>query len=159
METQVLEKTPVVNVDVTHRQENQQHLAQEKSNTSFYFALQNVSDGIVRAQSDLDVLDNDQIRPVLEQLVATPLMDKSIGSTHSSPSILETQVVVGNSIEFCPVLQKNLNLVRHILVQQTDEDDDDNATFITYLTKKQRKKLNRSAYNTWSKDDPPSTPQ
>jgi hypothetical protein len=105
IETRVLEKTPVVNVDVTHMQENQQHLAHEKSNTSFHFALQNVSDGIVRAQSDLDVLDNDQIRPVLEQLVATPLMEKSIGSTHSSPSVPETQVVVGNSSEFCPVLQ------------------------------------------------------
>jgi len=50
MEIQVLVQTPVVNVDVTHRQENQQHLAQEKSNTSFHFALQNVTDEIVRAQ-------------------------------------------------------------------------------------------------------------
>jgi len=128
MEIQVLVQTPAVNVDITHRQENQQHLAQKKSNTSFHFALQDVTDEIIRAQSDLDVLDNDQSQPVLE---------------HSSPSVPETQVVVGNSSEFCPILQKDLNLVRHILVQQTD---DDNAPFIAYLTKKQRKKLNRSAY-------------
>lgn len=110
MEVQVIEKTLVVNQDPMHRHHN---LVQDKDNTSFHFVLDNVTDEIVRTQNDLDNVQNSHI---LEQILPTPLTNKSIGSTHSSPSVPETHVVVGNSSEFCPILQKDLNLVRHILV-------------------------------------------
>jgi len=73
----------------------------------------------------------DQSPPVLEQIQFTPLLDKSFTSTHSSPgsSVPETQVVVGNNIDFCPELRKDLDLVHHVLVQATDDDN----------TKKQKK--------------------
>jgi len=42
-------------------------------------------------------------------------------------SVPATQIVVVNSSEICPVLQEDLNLVRHVLVQQPD---DENVPFI-----------------------------
>jgi len=65
-------------------------------------------------------------------------------------SVPATHIVVANSNEICPVLQKDLNLVRHVPAQQPD---DENVPFIQYLTKKQKKALSR--YNTRSKGAPP----
>jgi len=113
------------------------------------------TDDIARTQRDSAELVNHQNRPILEQIMATPLTKNSIGSTHSSPSVPETQVVVGKSNDFCPILKNDLNLVRHILDQQ---NDDDNTPFLTYLSKKQKKNLNRSAYNTRSKGDVSNNP-
>jgi len=61
--------------------------------------------------------------------------------------IPETQKVQQTNI--CPVLQKDFNLIRHILVKETDNS---NAPFTTYLTKKQKKEINRT-YKTRSKGD------
>lgn len=81
--------------------------------TSFHFTLQNVNDEIVRTQRDMA----DESLPVLEQIQSTPLLDKSFTSTHSSPrsSVPETQVVVGNSSDFCPELRMDLDLVRQLI--------------------------------------------
>jgi len=50
-EVQISEKSLVViDIDATNMQGNRQHLAHEKSTTSFHFALQNVTDKIVRSQ-------------------------------------------------------------------------------------------------------------
>jgi len=69
---------------------------------------------------------------------------------HEMESILATQIVVANNNKICPVPQKDLNLVRHVLVQQSN---DEIVPFIKYLTNKQKKAL--SMYNTRSKGAPP----
>jgi len=101
-------------------QENEVHVPENSPvysnvDTSFHFALQNVNDEIVRTQRDMA----DESRPVLEQILSMPLLDKSFTSTHSSPrsSVPETQVVVGNSSDINPELRMDLDLVRHVLVQ------------------------------------------
>jgi len=45
----------------------------------------------------------------------------------------------------CPVMQKDLELIKHVL---TAEKDGNEAPFTPYLTKNQRKKLNRATYQT-----------
>lgn len=50
--------------------------------------------------------------------------------------------------QICPVLQKDLDLLRYVLLKETD---DPNAPFTPYLTKKQRKELNKEAYRKRSK--------
>lgn len=78
-------------------------------------------------------------------------------STLSSPasSALVTQIVSVNTSEICPTLRKDIDLVQHVL----ENKDENNAPFTPVLTKKQRKALNRLAYNTRSKGDPSSTSQ
>jgi len=66
-------------------------------------------------------------------------------------SLPATKVVVANCSEIYLVLQNDLNLVKHVLVQQPD---DENVPYIRYLTKKQKKKA-LSRYNTRSKGATP----
>jgi len=100
------------------------------ADTSFHFASKNVTDEIDRPQTKL-VQQSDQMSPILEQVKTTPIMEKSNSSTnsHEMESVPEIQIVGVNSSEICPVLQKDLNLVRHVLVQQPD---DENVPFIQY---------------------------
>jgi len=78
-------------------------------------------------------------------------------NTLSSPasSAPVTQIVLVNTCESCPTLCKDIDLVLHVL----EHEDEHNVPFTPGLTKKQRRALNRSAYNTHSKGDPPTTSQ
>jgi hypothetical protein len=131
-------------------QETQTH----KEYTSFHFALVNVSDEIVRPRIDVVAqLEN----PILERVA--PLEKKMIidsSGNFSSPasSASVTQIVEVNTGDICPTLCKDFDLLRQVLEQK----DENNAPF-TPVSTKQRKVLNRSAYNTRSKDDPPTTSQ
>jgi len=55
----------------------------------------------------------------------------------------------------CPVLQKYLDRIQHVLVKETS---DPNAYFAPSLTKKQKKELNKVAYKTCSKGAPSPPP-
>jgi hypothetical protein len=48
------------------------------------------------------------------------------------------------------MLQKDHNLIRHLLAK---EIDDDNILFTPYLTKKQKNELNKTTYNICSKGE------
>lgn len=61
-----------------------------------------------------------------------------------------TQLKKEATLTMCPMLQKDHNLISHLLVK---ESDDDNFLFTPYLTKKQKKKLSKTTYNIRSKGE------
>ena len=87
-------------------------------------------------QSNIDtvglVRQVEQNSPILEPVMYTPLMHQSSDAatpiphrnSYSSPKVgaaPETQNIEENNGEMCPILRKDLYLVRHVLVQPTDE--------------------------------------
>lgn len=125
----------------------------KQSSTSFRLLLQNVIDvvecninyteGMVR-----QLEDNSPILHLVQQLnsstgAKSPSLASAMSSSHEK--VDKTQQVQQHPI--WPVMQKDLNLLRHILVPATE---DPNEQFTPVLTKKQ-KKIIRAAYKTRSK--------
>jgi hypothetical protein len=80
-------------------------------------------------------------------------VDGNITISSPASSALVTHIVGVNIGESCPTLRKDIDLVQHAL----EHEDENNVPFTPGLTKKQHKDLNRSAYNTHSKGDHPTT--
>jgi len=81
-----------------------------------------------------------------------PFILEPVDQQHKSQDAIEASAPNERAnTQICPVLQKDLDLLRHVLVKETD---DHNVIFTPYLIKKHRKDVNKEAYKTSSKGAP-----
>lgn len=132
-------------------------IANSKASTSFHFPLVNVTDEMVpnridtlgmaqKTESNSPTLE--PVQPLVSAEVVSPGVSTATITSSTREAVPETQKVQQTNI--CLVLQKDFNLIRHIILVK--DTDNSNAPFTPYLTKKQKKEINRT-YKTRSKGD------
>jgi len=86
-----------------------------------------------------------------------PFILEPVDQQHKSQDAIEASAPNKRAnTQIFPVLQKDLDLLRYVLMKETD---DPNVPFTPYLTKKQRKELNKESYGTRSKGAPSPPPK
>lgn len=132
-------------------------IANSKASTSFHFPLVNVTDEVVpnhidtlrmAQQTESNSPTLELVQPLVSAEVASPGISTATITSPTREVVPETQKVQQTNI--CLVLQKDFNLIRHIILVK--DTDNSNAPFTPYLTKKQKKEINRT-YKTRSKGD------